>query len=136
MLTQEQKDMYYREALAQAQRASQKVVLANITAGSEGDSWPVRVEARANEYFTASGRMSGINFYLSETTGGYLVAVTNYNRAGLVPADCSVYDIMDYVGMENEVDAATLAAAVRYLISAGYACSYPSLSMLTENPGD
>lgn len=136
MLIQEAAATARAEALAHIQKACQVRELATITAGSKRDNWPVKIKVRAGEYFEVSGRYTRFDLYLTETNAGYLVSVPNHNRCGHVPADCSAYDVMNYVGIENQVDATTLAAAIRYLVSAGLACSYPSLLMLPEKEGD
>lgn len=103
----------------------QKEYLGTVEARDEYGTWPVKIELLGDQ-FIISGRYSRLDTYLFETDQGYLVAVTNYNRCGHVPADCTAYDVMDYVGIENQVDATTLAAAVRHLIAAGLTVSiYP-----------
>ena len=136
MLAQEATTLARTEALAHIRKASLVMELATITAGSKRDNWPVKIKVRAGEYFEVSGRCTRFDLYLTETNAGYLVAVPNHNRCGHVPADCNTYDVMHYVGIENQVDATTLAAAIRYLVSAGLACSHPSPSMLPEKEGD
>ncbi|MCL6558544.1 MAG: hypothetical protein K6U74_07025 [Firmicutes bacterium] len=49
-----------------------------------------------------------------------MVSLPLERRCGHVPDDCSARDVMTYVGIENEVDAATLAAAIRYLAAEGF----------------
>lgn len=98
----------------------QKQFLGTVEARDEYDTWPVKIELLGDQ-FIISGRCTRLDTYLIETDRGYLVAVTNYNRCGHVPEDCTAYNIMDYVGIENKVDATTLAAAVRHLIAAGLA---------------
>lgn len=111
--------------------------LATITAGSKQNTWPVKIKIRDGEYFEVTGRGTMMELYLTKTSAGYLVAVPNYfKRCGYVPAGCDAHDIMDYVGIDNFVDATTLAAAIRYLISAGLACSPPAISMLPEKAGE
>jgi len=136
MLAQDAMAAARAEALAHIQKASLVRELTTITAGSQRDNWPVKIKVRAGEYFEVTGRGTGLDLYLTETNAGYLVAVPNFNRCGHVPADCNAYDVADYVGIENRVDATTLAAAIRYIISAGLACSHPSVSMLPEKGGD
>lgn len=86
-----------------------------VTAERHGASWPVKIEKRG-DFFSVGGRGTGFNLYLYPTDAGYLVAVPNFNRCGHVPEDCTWRDIQGYVGIANEVDAITLAAAVRFLI--------------------
>lgn len=94
----------------------------NVTARLNGRSWPVRVVSlsggsnykiigRGTELLVAirpSGGMGG---------GDRLVAVINYNRCGCLDArEWTAEDIQHYIGVENQVDAATLAAALNVLL--------------------
>lgn len=110
--------------------------LTTIPASSKRYNWPVKIKVRDGEYFEVTARATRLDLYLTKTQAGYLVAVPNFNRCGHVPAHCDTYDIMDYVGIKNQVDATTLAAAIRYIISAGLACSHPSVPMLPAKGGD
>ncbi|AVX31839.1 hypothetical protein CTH_2296 [Carboxydocella thermautotrophica] len=106
--------------IEQIRMANQKELLADIVArGPESlwrnESWPVRIE-RMGDGFIVSGRGTRLDVYLAETHKGYLVSVPNFSRCGIVRADCSPGDIMEYVEIDNPVDATTLATAVRYLI--------------------
>ena len=48
--------------------------------------------------------------------GRYLIAVTNFNRCGCLDArPWSAEDIQQHVGVQNNVDAATLAAALEVI---------------------
>lgn len=136
MLTQQQRDAIHQEALAKMRKASLVTDLATIPSGNTGSNWPVKIRARAGEYFEVCGRGTSLHLYLTETASGYLVSVPNYNRCGLAPADCDAYNVMEYVGLENQVDATTLAAGIRYLISVGLACGHPAIPMVTEELGD
>jgi len=120
------------EFLRQAMR---REPVACIMARLKNDTWPVEI-CRRDGYFEVCGRGTRLEVYLAQTGDGLLVSVPNFNRCGHVPADCNAYDVADYVGIENRVDATTLAAAIRYIISAGLACSHPSVSMLPEKGGD
>lgn len=104
------------KALEQIKRACQVEELATVKARMGNSKWPVTIKRRAGEYFDISGRGTSLTVYITETYSGYLVSVPNHKRCGNVPADCNMYDVMNYVGIENEVDASTLAAGVRWLI--------------------
>lgn len=97
-------------------QASQREPLATITASDGTSTWEVRILRRAG-YFEVCGRSTSMDVYLRKTHAGYLVSVPNFRRCGIVPVDCSGLDIQEYVGIENPVDATTLAAAIRYLIT-------------------
>ncbi|MBO8128267.1 MAG: hypothetical protein H0Z39_03585 [Peptococcaceae bacterium] len=53
---------------------------------------------------------------LSNGIGGgrFIIAVTNWNRCGCLGpyTDITASDVQQYIGLENPVDAATLAAAL------------------------
>ncbi|GAW28561.1 hypothetical protein [Carboxydocella sp. ULO1] len=101
--------------IEQIRMANQKELLADIVAKWRNDSWPVRIE-RMGDGFIVSGRGSRLDVFLTKTNRGYLVSVPNFARCGIVRPDCSTFDIMEYVEIDNPVDATTLATAVRYLI--------------------
>ena len=89
-----------------------------ITATNNKTIWSVNIKAihdwRCGGY-TITGRGTSLDTFLSRVSGGILVSLPDYRRCGIVPSDCNRFDIMNYIGLENEVDAATLAAAVREL---------------------
>ncbi|GAW28962.1 hypothetical protein [Carboxydocella sp. ULO1] len=101
--------------IEQIRMANQRELLANIVAQRKEESWPVRIERMGNS-FIVSGRGTRLDVYLAETHKGYLVSVPNFSRCGIVRADCTAGDIMEYLELDNPVDATTLATAVRYLI--------------------
>ncbi len=107
--------------LEQIRRAGQKKELATIQAGSGKNTWFVEIEERASEYYAVIGRSTRFDVYLAETNFGYMVAVPNFRRSGHVPADVSEFDVMNYLEIQNRVDAITLAAALQWLITNGYA---------------
>jgi hypothetical protein len=119
MITQDARATARAAALEHIRRANLREPVATITAGKGRDTWQVRITRRSGEFFEVCGRATRMDVYLAETNDGYLVSVPNFHRCGLVPADCNTYDIMEYVRIENKVDATTLAAAVRYLIGGG-----------------
>lgn len=119
MIAQDARATARAAALEHIGRANLREPVATITAGKGRSAWPVRIARRAGECFEVCGRGTRLDVYLAKTNDGYLISVPNFHRCGLVPADCNAYDIMEYVQIENEVDATTLAAAVRYLIGGG-----------------
>lgn len=128
MISQEQREAIRRQALESIERASRVREVAIITARQGGKEWPVRIEIRADEYFYIAGRDTGMNVYITKTNAGYLVAVTNYQRCGHLPAKCTYHDVMEYLDWDNSVDAATLAAGVNYIIDAGIVPDHPVVS--------
>jgi len=104
------------EAVKQINKACQLQDFGTTTAELNGDTWPVKIQQQAGERFLVSGRSTGLEVYVTNSAFGYLVAVTNYQRAGIVPADVDGSGIQQYVGIENLVDATTVAAAVRWII--------------------
>ena len=108
-------------------KASIRQDIAEISAAYEDKTWPVRIQAFAEEYFCISGQGSRLDMYITETNEGYLVSVPNWRRCGHVPKDCNAYDVMEYVDIDNVTDAATLSAAVRYLSELGYIRQHPSI---------
>jgi hypothetical protein len=108
-------------ALEQIRRTSQRKELATIQAGSGKNTWLVEIEERAYEYYSVTGRCTRFDVYLVETNLGFLVAVPNLRKGGHVPADVNEFDVMNYLDVQNKVDAMTLAAALRWLIKNGYA---------------
>lgn len=113
-------DRLVAETMEQIRRASLKEPIATVTAQSGKNKWSVTITKRAGEYFEICGRGTRMDVYIHEANAGYLVSVPNFQRCGHVPEGCSTNDIINYVGIENQVDAATLAAAVRCLIDGGY----------------
>ncbi len=109
------------EYLERLRRANQKEYIDTLQATYGWEKWDVRITRRAGEYFEVAGRGSAFDVYLSRTNWGYLVAIPNWHRAGIVPEDVNADGIMEYVGIGNLVDAATLAAAIRFLIRRGFA---------------
>lgn len=97
-----------------------------VVARKGNESWPVHIEAR-EQHFSVSGRGTSFALYLTETDSGYLVSLPLERRCGHVPDDCSARDVMAYVGVENAVDAATLAAAIRYLATEGFVPKHPKV---------
>lgn len=128
MISQEQREAIRREALARIARASRVQELAVITASDGREEWTVRVQVRAEEYFYVAGRDTGFDVYITKTNAGYLVAVTNHQRCGHLPAKCTYHDVMEYLDWDNSVDAATLAAGVNYIIDAGIVPDHPVVS--------
>ncbi|MGI9861344.1 hypothetical protein SDD30_08165 [Moorella naiadis] len=119
MLTQEMQERVRAEALEHMRRANMKEHVATIMAARGKEKWPVRITLRAGEYFEVSGRSTRMDVYLAETNSGYLVSIPNFQRCGVVPGDCSLYDVQEFIGIDNKVDATTLAVALRYLIDNG-----------------
>ncbi|MEG6617464.1 hypothetical protein V6C27_13710 [Peptococcaceae bacterium 1198_IL3148] len=117
-LTHEQKGVLKRKAMDSIKKALLEEKLAVIK-----EPWEIRITKRADEYFEITGRMSSLTVYLTETNSGYLVSVPSEQRCGHVPADCNQYDIENYVGLENDIDATTLATGVRWLIQNGHAAN-------------
>lgn len=105
-----------REAREHIRKVTRVEELGTTNAQLGDEQWSVRIQEQGNEMYIISGRSSRMDLYLVGTHNGYLVAVPNMNRAGLVPADVNAHGIQEYVGLENVVDAATLAAAVRWLV--------------------
>ncbi|HHY66653.1 MAG TPA: hypothetical protein GX517_05560 [Alicyclobacillus sp.] len=100
--------------------------MVEVAAQKGTDSWPVRIEAR-EQHFSVSGRGTSFALYLTETDSGFLVSLPLERRCGHVPDDCSARDVMAYVGVENAVDAATLAAAIRCLAAEGFVAKHPAI---------
>jgi hypothetical protein len=119
MLTQEMRERVRAEALAHIHLANMKEHVATVMAARGKEKWPVCITLRAGEYFEVSGRSTSMDVYLAETYSGYLVSIPNFQRCGVVPGDCSLYDVQEYIGIDNKVDATTLAVALRYLIESG-----------------
>jgi len=119
MITQDTRATARAAAIERIRRANIREPIATITAGKGRERWPVRITRRAGACYEICGRSTRLDVYLAETNDGYLISVPNFHRCGLVPADCNTYDIMEYVRIENEIDAITLAAAVRHLIGGG-----------------
>lgn len=70
------------------------------------------VTGRGTEMWVAVRPSGGIG------GGHYLVAVVNFNRCGCLNAQkWSAEDIVRYVGIENKVDAATLATALDAILA-------------------
>ncbi|RKO65742.1 hypothetical protein [Desulfofundulus salinus] len=82
------------------------------------ESWPVKIRPlRAKGNYVVSGR--GTEMWIAVRPSGgigggdFLVAVTNFNRCGCLDArKWSAGDVQQYIGIENLVDAVTLAAAL------------------------
>ncbi|MBX6396384.1 MAG: hypothetical protein IRY98_11915 [Alicyclobacillaceae bacterium] len=98
-----------------------------IVARKGTGSWPVRIRA-CGHYLEVSARGTGFIVYITETDFGYLVSVPNHQRCGHVPGDCNARDVIHYVGVENEADATTLAAAIRYLVAEGFVPRHPAIA--------
>ncbi|OUM87874.1 MAG: hypothetical protein BAA01_12045 [Bacillus thermozeamaize] len=90
--------------------------LATLYCQFKGETWEVDVFANHDGTFEITGRSTSFNVYLVNTAHGYLVAVTNHSRCGYVPGDVNYMDVMEYVDVENPIDAATLSIGLRYLI--------------------
>lgn len=88
----------------------------SITHLATDGGWPVTVKQRSGNQYEVSGRGTCFDLFMSEAAGGHLLSVPNFQRCGVVPADCTPGDIQRYVGITNKVDATTLATAVRYLL--------------------
>ncbi len=114
-------------AIARARKACRVVEFSEIIAKEGNQQWPVKIKARADEYFYISGRGSGLDVYITETNAGYLVSVSNYNRCGHVPANCNRYDIQEYLDLENAADALTLATAINFIINSGLVSNHPEI---------
>lgn len=102
-------------------KAGMREQIATVVACDERANWEVEITRKWDGGFEVCGRSTRLTVYLTKTLSGYLVSVPEYHRCGIIPAAASYYDIMEYVRIENKVDAATLAAAVRHLIAAGFA---------------
>lgn len=82
------------------------------------ESWPVKIrplKAKGNYVVSGKGTEMWVAIRPSCGMGGgdYLIAVTNFNRCGCLDArKWSAEDIMQYLGVKNRIDAATLAAAL------------------------
>jgi hypothetical protein len=96
--------------------------LATLQCQYKGVKWEVNVFANRDGTYEIAGRSTSFNVYLVNTVHGYLVAVTNHSRCGYVPGDVNYMDVMEYVDIENPIDAATLATGLRYLIRSEF-CS-------------
>ena len=109
-------------ALEKIRQATRVEELGTTVAQLGDEEWPVRIQEQGNEMYIISGRSSRFDVYLVETIHGYLVAIPNMQRAGHVPADVDTFGVREYVGVDNQVDATTLAAAVRWLIE--HSCEF------------
>ncbi|MCL6591998.1 MAG: hypothetical protein K6U80_18875 [Firmicutes bacterium] len=83
-----------------------------------GQSWPVKVYYLGNGNYEISGRGTMLHVLIRDSYGycggDYLVAVSNYHRCGcLNDWIFNGGDIQQHVGIENTVDAYTLAAGLR-----------------------
>lgn len=92
--------------------------IAEITAQLDGMSWPVSIRQRAGIY-EITGRSSLMQVHVARTVMGLLVSIPTANNCGFVPDDCRGRDIQYYCTMKNDVDAETVATAVRYLVERG-----------------
>jgi hypothetical protein len=92
--------------------------IANVMARSGSDAWPVTVSRTTDGGYRVNGRMSELRVYVQPTINGYMVSVPQYQRCGEVPSDCTTRNILDYCGFakRDQVDAATIAAAVRAIV--------------------
>jgi hypothetical protein len=91
------------------------------TAKLRGKTWPVTIKSLGRNNYIVSGRSTELRLAIrpSHDIGGgeWLVAELNYNRCGCLNAqNWHAEDIQQYIGLENLVDAATLAAALNILL--------------------
>jgi len=113
------------------QLAKSRGALLGTTIARDGEGmWPVGISlSPSGDGFEVCGRGTSLQVYIFSSDHGYLVSVPTYNRSGYVPADCSAGDIMEYVDLGNEVDSATLAAAIRWIVKAGLAQGIPEVAL-------
>ncbi|OAT83496.1 hypothetical protein [Desulfotomaculum copahuensis] len=82
------------------------------------ENWPVKIrplKAKGNYVVSGKGTEMWVAVRPSFGMGGgnYIVAVVNFNCCGCLDArQWSAADIVQYIGVKNKVDAATLAAAL------------------------
>lgn len=119
MLTAEARAAARNEYLERLRRANQKEHIDTLQATYGWEKWDVRITRRAGEYYEVAGRGSCFDVYLSRTNWGYLVAIPNWHRSGIVPEDVHADGVVEYLDILNSVDAITLATAIRYLIKQG-----------------
>ncbi|MDQ0286366.1 hypothetical protein J2Z49_001480 [Desulfofundulus luciae] len=93
-----------------------------VQASLHDNRWPVKIHplrAPGNYVITGRGTEMWIAVRPSGGIGGgsHLIAVINFNRCGCLDADkWSAADVQQYIGIENPVDAATLAAALNVIL--------------------
>jgi hypothetical protein len=109
------------EYFERLRRTNQKEHIATLHAGDYHSAWEVKINKRGGEYYEVAGRGSSFDVYLRPTNWGYLVAIPNWHRSGIVPEDVNADGIMEYCDIDNLADATTLAVAIRYLIRKGFA---------------
>ena len=111
--------------------AKSRGVLLGTTKAKDSESmWPVGIRLLiSDDGFEVFGRGTSLQVYIFSSDHGYLVSVPTYNRAGYVPADCTAENIVEYVDLDNEVDATTLAAAVRWIVKAGMVRDLPEVEL-------
>ena len=80
------------------------------------DSWDVEVEKSGRAWVMVARATAYTLYVLPDAAGGYLIAVPERRRCGLVPPDPSPDDIMRYCDIDNPVDAASISAAARRII--------------------
>ena len=103
------------EATRRIHLLSQVEHVGDTVAGSGRKQWDVKVERVAGEHLRISGRGSSMTVFLKQTLGGLMVSIPSHGRCGQVPTPCTASDIRQYCDLDNDVDAETLAAAIRYL---------------------
>lgn len=95
-----------------------------VQATLRNDGWPVKVRRlKTPGNYVVSGRATEMRVAVRTSAGigggRYLVAVVNFNRCGCLNAGkWSAEDIVQYIGIENKIDAATLAAALNVIFAA------------------
>jgi hypothetical protein len=95
------------------------------TAQLKKNSWPVKIKPLGNGNYIITGRSTELRLAirLSHGIGGgeYLIAETNYNRCGCLNSwqRWDAEDIQQYIGIDNPVDAATLAAGLNLIFKGG-----------------
>lgn len=107
------------DAIKQMHLRDQRECLGGTGAALGSQRWDVKIERVAGEHLRISGKGSLMIVFLRQALSGLLVSIPSHNRCGLVPLDCKKGDIMNYCDFDNGADAATLAAAIRYLADNG-----------------
>ena len=115
-----ERDAAREEAIKRMHLLDQRECLGSTTAAAIGlQRWDVKIVRVAGEHLRISGKGSLMIVFLRQALSGLLVSIPSHNRCGLVPLDCKTGDIMNYCDFDNAADAATLAAAIRYLADNG-----------------
>ncbi len=89
----------------------------SLTATHGSETWPVSVEKTSDGGYRIVARGTMMHLHVKPTCGGFLVSIPDLKRCGEVPRDVNARDLAVYCDIDNDIDAATAAAALWAIIA-------------------